>query len=88
MKKTYVFKHDPGHGWLLVPYADIAELGIKDKITSYSYLLKGHVWLEEDCDAATFLDAAKDKGWDVQIGSDYIPYFSRDHQPYYAGAIK
>ena len=59
MRKEYIFKHDPGHGWLLVPYADIAALGIKNKITPYSYLLHGHAWLEEDLDAGTFLDAAK-----------------------------
>jgi hypothetical protein len=30
--------NDPGHGWLRVPLADIAGLGIEEEITSYSFI--------------------------------------------------
>ena len=48
---------DPGHGWLAVPKALIVKLNLEDKITSFSYLSRAnHVaYLEEDCDASTFI---------------------------------
>ena len=51
---------DPGHGWLEVPASWLTQLGIREKITSYSYLdRQGRVYLEEDLDMGTFLDAAR-----------------------------
>jgi hypothetical protein len=35
MKFDYIM--DPGHGWLKVPKALLAQLGIADKISPYSY---------------------------------------------------
>ena len=48
---------DPGHGWLEVPETMLAELGIANKITDYSYRRGTMVYLEEDLDMRTFLDA-------------------------------
>lgn len=67
MEKLYYFYTDPGHGWLAVPHEDIAELGINERITAYSYRSGEVAFLEEDQDASTFLEAAKAYGWDVTI---------------------
>jgi hypothetical protein len=55
---TFTVSADPGHGWLLVTRADIAALGLSESdFTPYSYCNGDRVALEEDCDAATFIDA-------------------------------
>jgi len=48
---------DEGHGWLAVPYVQILDLDIQDRISSYSYKHEGIVYLEEDCDLHTYLSA-------------------------------
>lgn len=57
----YIYHTDPGHGWLEVDQKDINELGIADKISSYSYMNKTKVYLEEDCDMTLFIEAFKTK---------------------------
>ena len=57
--KTYIFHTDPGHGWLAVPFKDIEALGVGDKISRYSYVKRKTAYLEEDCDAAVFINAYK-----------------------------
>jgi len=52
--RKFEFFSDNGHGWLKVPKALIAKLGIADKITHYSYERSAYVYLEEDCDFETF----------------------------------
>ena len=77
MNKTLTFHADPAHGWLEVPREDIDALGIADQISAYSYAMAathkraGMVYLEEDCDASLFLDAAKAAGWTIQIVEKY-----------------
>ena len=78
MKTQKLFFHcDPSHGWLEVPREDIDALGIADQISAYSYAMAathkraGMVYLEEDCDASLFLDAAKAAGWTIQIVEKY-----------------
>ena len=39
----YIMESDPGHGWLGVPRAELAELGIESKISGYSYVEGGIV---------------------------------------------
>lgn len=58
--KTYNFYTDAGHGWLRVSHSELAELGLTDKISPYSYRDHQFAYLEEDCDASLFVDA---KGW-------------------------
>lgn len=53
----YTFFTDPSHGWLEVPVSELHKLGIANKITQYSYRHKHLAYLEEDCDASTFVDA-------------------------------
>lgn len=69
--KTEIMFHwfsDPGHAWLLVPLRLVNELGIGHKITSYSYQEQRtddsddfFLYLEEDCDANTFVEAYKQR---------------------------
>ena len=54
----YKFISDPGHGWLEVTRGDIASLNIGDKISQYSYVNGQYVYLEEDCDAQVYIEAA------------------------------
>ena len=51
--EKYLFISDPGHGWLRVSKEEVKP--IKDKISSYSYMDRNYVYLEEDCDAGEFL---------------------------------
>jgi len=46
---------DAGHGWLQAPLQLVKSL--KLKITQYSYMNAEFAYLEEDCDAGTFLRA-------------------------------
>ncbi len=59
MAKKYRFIHDPGHGWLEVSLHELAELGIVNEISGYSYVSPDRqtVYLEEDADLCTFLRA-------------------------------
>lgn len=60
--KTFVFHGDPGHAWLEVTNADLKEVGLSHKdFTCYSYVLGERLFLEEDCDAGTFLNAYAEK---------------------------
>jgi hypothetical protein len=58
---------DPGHGWLAVKIDLIRKLGIMGKVSLYSYVKGQTAYLEEDCDASVFLEAAKAAGYDVEI---------------------
>ena len=56
---------DPAHAWLVLDASLIRDLGIADKISSYSYLSRGKVYLEEDCDAPRFFHAARLAGYEI-----------------------
>lgn len=60
-KQIYDFYSDPGHGWLKVSRKELEELGLVDTISTFSYQRKDAVYLEEDCDAAAFFNAKKEK---------------------------
>ncbi len=51
---------DPGHGWLRVPMQTVIDIGVAERISTCSYMSVGKrtAYLEEDCDAPTFLAAA------------------------------
>lgn len=55
--KTYIWASDAGHEWLAVKISELVELNIEHKITEFSYVKGGTVYLEGDCDAATFINA-------------------------------
>lgn len=80
--RKYRFIEDPGHGWLEVPIGELHALGIADQISTYSYFdrVKGFAYLEEDCDATTFIVAKVGS----TNGSDLARWFTnqttREHQ--------
>jgi hypothetical protein len=65
------FHTDPGHGWLEVTRADLVELGILGLISPYSYTDGPRFYLEEDCDATLYLEAAKAAGWVLHLVDKY-----------------
>jgi hypothetical protein len=67
---------DPGHGWLEVPKTQLAELGIADRITQYSYVRGQLAYLEEDLDMYTFMQAAREQGLDITLTEVY-----QEHTP-------
>ena len=62
MKTKYRFFSDPGHGWAKVTRQELKDLGVADKISSCSYALGEHVYLEEDCDLSLFVAAKTARG--------------------------
>ena len=62
MKNEFYFYTDPGHGWLDVPRSLLHELGIAERVSSYSYQRGDSVFLEEDCDYALFRRAMMQAG--------------------------
>lgn len=56
-ESVFTFYTDPGHGWIEVPRRVIKDLGIEKLITPFSYQNGAMVYLEEDCDATTFIEA-------------------------------
>ena len=63
------FHSDPGHGWLEVPLTEIRKLNIHLKISPYSYLSRDGrmVYLEEDCDANTFVESLEKTGEKIEF---------------------
>ena len=66
--KTFDFISDSGHAWLKVPHRLLAELGIADQITHYSYSRADYAYLEEDLDAGRFFSAmdAAGRAWKIR----------------------
>lgn len=64
-KRSLKFISDPAHGWLSVDLQDLIDLKITEDISTFSYMTLTRAYLEEDCDATVYLNAAKAAGWDV-----------------------
>jgi len=55
---VYTFCSDPGHGWLTVPQADLARVGLSAADPStFSFWDAEYFYLEEDMDYAIFCRA-------------------------------
>lgn len=67
-KENLIVKwEDNRHGWFEIPIQDLFELGIADKISSYSYMRDGMAFLEEDCDAHVYFEAKYGKKyWEMR----------------------
>ena len=74
--KKLTFHADPSHGWLEVDFADLDALNITTQVSRYSYHSGTRAFLEEDCDAGLYLDAAKEHGWTVNITEKYTNHDS------------
>ena len=60
---------DPGHGWLAVSLTLLRRLNIVGEISSFSYFDAGTntAYLEEDCDASLFVNAARDNNITIEF---------------------
>lgn len=59
---AYKFYSDPGHGWLAVSIKNFFAVGAKlEDVSNYSYVRGKTLYLEEDCDAAIFINAFQKK---------------------------
>lgn len=72
--RKLTFYTDPSHGWLEVTRADLDALDIAHQISRYSYERADRVYLEEDLDAARYLDAAKAAGWILNMTEKNEPH--------------
>jgi hypothetical protein len=68
---------DPGHGWFKVKRSVLHNLGIADKITSYSYQRGEWVYLEEDVDAFELHQALKQHGTTLRVVEKHTDKDSR-----------
>ncbi len=82
----YIKHEDPGHGWLEVGRHELERLAIRDDISSYSYQRGDRVYLEEDCDMTTFLEALNKKQHDDNCFEDiHINYVHTDSSHWIRG---
>jgi len=82
-QKTYVFHEDAGHGWLAVKRAELVTLGLLEKISGCSYEKGNTVYLEEDCDASLFIEAMRNKGFELTIRRSYREHSHIRNYPYF-----
>ena len=61
-KVTLDFYSDPGHAWVKFPMSKLYELGIQNKISTYSYRRNNTAYLEEDMDASILIEKLKELG--------------------------
>lgn len=71
------FYNDPGHAWCKVDRALLADLGVLDKVSSYSYVRGSAVYLEEDCDASLLIAALRARG----IEPEFVEHYSDGDSP-------
>ena len=62
MVRNYTRIYDAGHSWLQVPILDVRGAGVYNKITQYSPIKGGKMYLEEDCDLSVLHDAFLERG--------------------------
>jgi hypothetical protein len=58
LRKVYF---DSAHSWLEVNYQELIDLGITKRITNWSFRDDKKVYLEEDIDAGTYIDAVEEQ---------------------------
>lgn len=76
MLRPYLCVDTPAHSWLRVPLSELYALGIRDKITEYSYEDDLYAYLEEDCDLTTFIESKERKhGPEYDIERDTYTVF-------------
>ena len=58
---------DPGHGWVSVKLQTLKDLGIADKVSTYSYMRGASAYLEEDCDLSALYAACDARGIQIEL---------------------
>jgi hypothetical protein len=66
---TLNYYQDPGHGWVKVKLSLLQRLGIAEQISTYSYMRKDNVYLEEDCDLGRLYNALDNAGITLKLKS-------------------
>ena len=87
MKKiTLNFFTDPGHGWVKIKLDILKQLGISDKISTYSYRKGDYAYLEEDCDCSLLIKELKSRGIEFKFVEKHTNRSSkiRSYYSYYA----
>jgi len=64
---TLNYYQDSGHGWVKAKFSLIFKLGIADQISTYSYMRKDSVYLEEDCDLSRLYKALDERGITLKL---------------------
>lgn len=77
---------DPGHGWIEVPVQMLKDLGIVNKITTYSYRKGNTAFLEEDCDSSLLIQELTKNNITYTLNQKHTNNDSkiRDYYSYYA----
>ena len=70
--RKFRFVSDPGHGYLRVPLDVLKEYGVQFKISPFSFKSEKFAYLEEDMDMATFIEAVRAAGDDVEYKVSYV----------------
>ena len=72
---TFTFFSDSGHAWLRVRPQDCRNVGLNiGSFSRYSYYDATYLYLEEDCDAAKFVNAYRERfHCSPIIHDEYIP---------------
>ena len=52
---------DPGHAWAKISFKKLEQLGIRDKISQYSYERNNYAYIEEDCDLSVLIECLQEK---------------------------
>ena len=58
---------DPGHGWVSVKFQTLRDLGIADRVSTYSYKRGASAYLEEDCDLDLLFAACDSIGQKIEL---------------------
>ena len=66
---TLNYYQDAGHGWVKVKLSLLQRLGIAEQISTYSYMKKDNVYLEEDCDLDRLYNALDNAGITLKLKS-------------------
>jgi|ETNvirome_2_1000_1030626.scaffolds.fasta_scaffold62851_2 hypothetical protein len=75
---SYVFYDTESHGYLEVPWVEIVDLGLEEKISRYSYMNRrtdpehAKVYLEEDYDLGLFLKKKRIDFEDLDYKVEYV----------------
>ena len=71
MKLSLTVYTDPGHGWVAIKRDILHMLGIANQVSPYSYQRGKTAYLEEDCDAALLVQAAKQAGVELAFNEKH-----------------
>ena len=64
---TLNYYQDAGHGWVKIKLSMLQKLGIIDQISTYSYVRKDNIYLEEDCDLGRLYEALDKAGITLKL---------------------